>query len=134
MILYLLDANAVSDMVRNPHGKVVQQYRLRPGDAATSIIAAAELRFGAERRGSARLVAQLEGVFEDLPILPFEAPADIAYAQVRAALERAGTPIGGNDLLIAAHALALDCILVTDNVGEFSRVPGLKVENWLRDD
>lgn len=134
MILYLLDANAVSDMIRNPHGKVVQQYRLRQGDAATSIIVAAELRFGAERRGSARLSAQLEGVFEDLPVLAFDAPADAAYAHIRSVLERAGTPIGGNDLLIAAHALALDCTLVTDNVAEFSRVPGLGVENWLRDD
>lgn len=134
MILYLLDTNAVSDLVRNPHGRVVQQYRLRQGEAATSIIVAAELRFGAERRKSPRLAAQLESVFEDLPVMPFDAPADATYARIRDALEEAGTVIGANDLLIAAHALALDCILVTDNVREFSRVPGLRVENWLRDD
>ena len=120
--------------IRNPHGKVVQQYRLRQGDAAASIIVAAELRFGVERRGSPRLAAQLEAVFENLPILPFDAPADRAYAHVRAALEHAGTPISANDLLIAAHALALDCILITDNEREFARVPGLRVENWLRAD
>lgn len=134
MILYLLDTNAVSDLVRNPHGRVVQQYRLLQGEAATSIIVAAELRFGAERRKSTRLAAQLESVFEDLPVMPFDAPADATYARIRNALEEAGTVIGANDLLIAAHALALDCILVTDNVREFSRVPGLRVENWLRDD
>jgi len=134
LILYLLDTNAVSDLVRNPHGRVVQQYRLLQGEAATSIIVAAELRFGAERRKSTRLAAQLESVFEDLPVMPFDAPADATYARIRNALEEAGTVIGANDLLIAAHALALDCILVTDNVREFSRVPGLRVENWLRDD
>jgi tRNA(fMet)-specific endonuclease VapC len=61
-----------------------------------------------------------------------DAPSDGHYASLRTALERAGTPIGANDMLIAAHALATDSILVTDNVKEFSRVPGLKIENWLR--
>ena len=134
MILHLLDTNAVSDLVRNPQGRVVQQYRLRQEDAATSIIVAAELRFGAERRGSAKLTAQLEDVLTDLPVLSFDAPADAAYARIRSQLERAGAVISANDLLIAAHALALDCILVTDNEREFSRVPGLRVENWLRAD
>lgn len=134
MILYLLDTNAVSDLVRNPHGKVVQQYRLRKEDAATSIIVAAELRFGAERRGSHKLTSQLDQVLLDLPVLPFDAPADAAYARIRTDLERAGVMIGANDLLIAAHALALECILVTDNEREFGRVPGLRIENWLRAD
>ena len=134
MILYLLDTNAVSDLVRNPHGRVAQQYSLRSEDAATSIIVAAELRFGAEKRGSSRLLGQLETVLADLPVLPFDAPADLAYARTRHVLERTGTSISANDLLIAAHALALDCIFVTDNEREFARVPGLRVENWLRAD
>jgi len=133
LILYLLDTNALSDLVRNPHGQVAQQYSLHLEDAATSIIVAAELRFGAEKRGSARLLGQLEAILADIPVLPFDAPADRAYARTRQALERSGASISANDLLIAAHALALDCILVTDNEREFSRVPGLRVENWLRE-
>ncbi|MDO9609423.1 MAG: PIN domain-containing protein [Brevundimonas sp.] len=132
MILYLLDTNAVSDLVRNPQGQVAQQYSLRAEDAATSIIVAAELRYGAERRGSLKLRVQLDAVLAHLPALPFDTPADFAYAQIRSALERTGSTISANDLLIAAHALALDCILVTDNEREFSLVPGLRVENWLR--
>jgi tRNA(fMet)-specific endonuclease VapC len=67
-----------------------------------------------------------------LEVLPFEAPADVAYGQVRSRLEQAGMPIGANDLLIAAQALALGCTIVTDNEAEFSRVDGLPCENWLR--
>ena len=67
-----------------------------------------------------------------IEVLPLETPADDAYGSLRAALERAGTPIGANDMIIAAQALSLGLIMVTDNVREFSRVPGLKVENWLR--
>jgi tRNA(fMet)-specific endonuclease VapC len=65
--------------------------------------------------------------------LPFDSPADEYYGSIRARLETAGTPIGGNDLLIAAQALALDLTLVTGNDKEFSRIEGLRVENWLRD-
>ena len=67
-----------------------------------------------------------------LQVLPFETPADAAYGRLRAQLERARTPIGSNDMLIAAHALSAACSLVTDNTGEFSRVDGLTVLNWLR--
>ncbi len=135
MIRYLLDTNAVSDLVRNPIGKIAQRLGLvRGADALTSIVVAAELRFGAVRINSARLMSQLETVFQRLPVMPLEPPIDEIYASVRNDLERAGTPIGANDMLIAAHALPLDCILVTDNEGEFRRVPGLSVENWLRSD
>jgi tRNA(fMet)-specific endonuclease VapC len=98
---------------------------------ATSVVVAAELRFGAMKRGSARLTAQLETVLGALEILPLEPPADLRYAELRLALERAGTPIGPNDMLIAAHALALDLALVTGNVREFARVPTLNAVNWL---
>jgi len=104
------------------------------GDQAicTSIIVAAELRFGAAKRASERLTLQLERILAAIEILPFEPPADAAYAQLRAKLEAAGTPIGGNDLLIAAHALVSGCVVVTVNEREFGRVSGLGVENWLR--
>lgn len=130
---YLLDTNVVSDLVRNPQGKVAQRIR-KVGEArvATSIIVAAELRYGATKKGSARLTAQLEAVLSVLVVLPLEPPADAIYASLRADLEEVGTPIGAHDMLIAAHALALGCTLVTDNEKEFARVRGLLRENWLR--
>ncbi len=99
---------------------------------STSIIVAAELRYGAAKRGSPRLSAQLEAVLRTLEVLPFEAPADAAYGGLRADLEAAGRPIGGNDLLIAAQALALGHTIVTDNEREFARIAELPRENWLR--
>ena len=95
-------------------------------------IVAAELRFGARKKGSAALARQLDAVLGVLQILPLEIPVDEAYAGLRATLEAAGTMIDANDTLIGAHALSLDMILVTDNVREFERIPGLVVENWLR--
>jgi len=93
---------------------------------------AAELRYGAARKGSARLLAQLLTVLDAFEILPFETPAEIIYGDWRARLEGAGKPIGGNDMLIAAHAVSLGHTIVTDNEREFSRIDGLPVENWLR--
>jgi tRNA(fMet)-specific endonuclease VapC len=129
----LLDTNIVSDLVRRPQGIIAGHIR-EVGEAqiCTSIIVAAELRYGAAKRGSPRLTAQLETVLGALDILPFEAPADTAYGLIRAQLEKEGRPIGGNDLLIAAQALALGYIIVTDNEAEFARVDGLPRENWLR--
>ena len=130
---YLLDTNIVSDLVRNPQGRVVDHIR-RVGESEvfTSIIVAAELRYGAVKKGSPRLTAQLETVLGGLKVLPLEAPVDAAYGQIRASLERAGQPIGGNDLIIAAHARVLGYTVVTDNEREFSRVDSLEIENWLR--
>jgi tRNA(fMet)-specific endonuclease VapC len=130
---YLLDTNIVSELVRNPQGKVAEQI-LNVGEkkVCTSIIVAAELRYGAEKKQSPRLSAQLQEVLGALEILPFEKPADASYGSLRAQLERAGKPIGANDLLIAAQALALGYTVVTDNEKEFSRVRQLNLENWLR--
>jgi tRNA(fMet)-specific endonuclease VapC len=130
---YLLDTNVVSDLVRNPQGRVAQRIR-KVGETrvCTSIIVAAELRYGATKKGSARLSEQLEAVLSALEVLPFEPPADAVYASLRAGLEGVGRPIGGNDMLIAAHALALGCTIVTDNEEEFARVRDLLRENWLR--
>jgi tRNA(fMet)-specific endonuclease VapC len=130
---FLLDTNVVSDLVRNPQGRAAAKIGELGEDAvATSIIVAAELRYGAAKKGSTRLASQLETILGALEVIPFEAPADAAYGSVRVALEAAGTPIGGNDLLIAAQALALDMTLVTNNAREFTRVAGLRVEDWLR--
>jgi tRNA(fMet)-specific endonuclease VapC len=131
---YLLDTNIVSDLIRNPQGRVARHIR-EVGEArvCTSIIVAAELRYGATKKGSPRLTAQLEAVLTALDVLAFEAPADTAYGLLRARLEQAGQPIGGNDLLIAAQAVALGYALVTDNGREFARIDDLPSENWLRE-
>lgn len=132
-VRYLLDTNIFSALVRDPRGVVTECIRdVGEANVCTSIIVAAELRYGAAKRGSANLSAQLELVLGAFDVLAFETPANTIYGGIRAQLERAGQPIGGNDLLIAAHALANACTLVTDNVREFERVKGLQVENWLR--
>ena len=130
---FLLDTNIVSDLVRHPQGRVAAKIaEIGEERVATSIIVAAELRYGAAKKGSPRLSAQLEAVLGALEVMAFEPPADIAYGDLRAALEKSGRLIGPNDLLIAAQSLALEMVLVTDNEREFERVDGLKVENWLR--
>ena len=130
---YLLDTNIVSDLVRNPQGRVTQHIRkVGETQVCTSIIVAAELRYGSAKKGSPRLTSQLDAVLNALEILPFEPPADVNYGLIRVRLEQSGKPIGANDLLIAAQAIALGLILVTDNEREFARVNGLNTENWLR--
>jgi tRNA(fMet)-specific endonuclease VapC len=130
---YLLDTNIVSQLVVHPRGTIADRIgELGEGRVVTSIIVAAELRFGVEKRQARRLSLRIEAVLKTLRVLPFEAPADAVYARLRAELERRGRPIGGNDLLIAAHALALGHVLVSDNEREFARVTGLQIENWLR--
>jgi tRNA(fMet)-specific endonuclease VapC len=129
---YMLDTNILSDLVRQPQGEIAQGIA-RVGEKAvcTSIIVASELRFGAAKRNSAKLAQQVEAILGAIDVRPFDTPADLEYAKLRRYLEQSGTPIGPNDMLIAAHALATESILVTANRSEFSRVPGLTVENWL---
>jgi len=130
---YLLDTNILSDLVRNPQGLVAQKIaKAGEENICTSIIVAAELRFGANKLGSKRLTTQLNAILSAIEILPLEEPADQRYSELWATLEKRGELIGPNDLLIAAHALMLDCVVVTANEREFSRVPKLRVENWLR--
>lgn len=132
-IKYLLDTNILSDLIKNPQGMVARRIR-EVGEAAicTSIVVSSELRFGAVKRGSERLTQQLASVLKALVVMPLESPVDKHYADIRACLEKAGTPIGPNDLLIAAHARSLGLVLVTANVREFKRVQNLEVQNWLR--
>lgn len=131
---YLLDTNVVSALVRDPHGKLTNKVRaVGEANVCTSIVVAAELRFGANKKGAARLKEQLEAVLAAMEVLPLEVPADARYGELRTQMERVGQPIGGNDLLIAAHAMTIGCAVVTDNEQEFGRVPGLLVENWLRE-
>jgi tRNA(fMet)-specific endonuclease VapC len=130
---FLLDTNIVSELVRNPRGPVADRIRdVGEAEVCTSIIVAAELRYGATQTGSARLTAQLEAVLGALEILPLEPPADATYGLLRTRLERAGKTIGGNDLLIAAQTVSLGYSLVTNNEREFGRISELPLENWLR--
>jgi tRNA(fMet)-specific endonuclease VapC len=131
---YLLDTNIVSNLVRNPRGRVADRIKaVGEPNIYTSIIVAAELRYGTTKKASPRLTAQVEAVLGAIDTLPFDCPADELYGSIRTQLELAGTPIGGNDLLIAAQTIALGHTLVTDDDKEFARIDGLRVENWLRD-
>jgi len=130
---YLLDTNIVSNLVRQPRGSVADRISaVGEDEVCTSIIVASELRYGAAKNNSPRLTAQLDAVLGAMEVLALEAPADAVYGVIRADLGRIGRPIGANDLLIAAHAVALDLTLVTDNEREFSRIEKLRIENWLR--
>lgn len=130
---YLLDTNIVSSLIRNPLGSVAEHVdRVGERQVCTSIVVAAELRYGATRKGSPALTERVGLILDRLDVLPLEAPADEIYGRLRTTLERAGRPIGGNDLLIAAQALALGTVLVSDNEREFARVHDLPLENWLR--
>lgn len=133
---YLLDTNILSELLKNPSGRVARKISSLPPEErdslATSIIVAAELRYGVSKKRSTTLAERVTQLLEALDVLPLEPPADQHYGQIRMLLEETGTVIGANDLLIAAHALAIDAVLVTDNVREFKRVRGLHVDNWLR--
>lgn len=133
MTLYMLDTNVISSLLRNPDGNAAKRIAdVGPDAICVSIITAAELRYGCAKKGSAKLLAHVEAILESVQVLALDAPADAEYGGIRAELEAAGKTIGPNDLLIAAHAYAAGAILVTDNTGEFSRVRGLRVENWIR--
>ena len=128
----MLDTNIVSALARDPHGVAASKIAaVKPEAICVSVVTAAELRFGCAKKRSPRLTAQINAILGAIPILAFDVPADATYGRLRASLESAGTPIGPNDLLIAAHALTIGATLVTANIDEFRRVSGLRVENWL---
>ena len=133
--VWMLDTNILSHAIRYPRGPLavrIQQLSAQTDSAlCTSLVVACELSFGAEKIGSISLVSKIETILQFVPSKAIDHDLVQLYATVRTYLEKAGTPIGPNDTLIAAHALALDCTLVTDNEAEFRRVPGLRVENWL---
>lgn len=129
---YLLDTNMLSDLIRHPQGTVATRIASEgENTVCTGIVVAAELRYGAEKSTSRKIADRVDLVLNALNVLPLESPADRIYARIRHQLTERGAPIGPNDLLIAAHALALDLTVVTANEGEFARVSGLRVENWL---
>lgn len=128
----MLDTNVISDLLRRPDGRAAKRIANVGQDAiCVSIITAAELRYGCAKKGSAKLLAYVEAVLQNVQILALDPPSDAEYGRIRARLEAAGKTIGPNDLLIAAHACAVGATLVTANTSEFSRVRGLQVENWV---
>jgi tRNA(fMet)-specific endonuclease VapC len=130
---YLLDTNIISHAMRYPDGPAALRLETAAEDTLlTSILVQAELRFGYIKSGVARHRVAVEALLAQLHVEDWSQPADVVYAELRTTLQRAGTLIGQMDMLIAAHALALNAVIVTNNEREFSRVPGLKVENWLR--
>jgi tRNA(fMet)-specific endonuclease VapC len=127
----MLDTNIVSDLIRNPQGRAAKRIaKVGEENICTSVIVAAELRYGCAKSGSTRLLKAVEDLLAEIKVLPFDVPADAEYGGIRSELEAAGKPIGGNGLLIAAHALATGATIVTDNTGEFKRIRGLSVQNW----
>jgi len=130
---FMLDTNVISDLIRDPIGKVSRQIE-DEGESSicTSIIVASELRYGVAKSGSSELSLRVDAALSAIEILPFDTPADTEYGKLCAHLATKGKLIGPNDLLIAAHALFLDLTLVTDNAREFKRVKGLSVVNWRR--
>ncbi len=130
---YLLDTNILSELIKQPGGFTAQKMALLENEdsCCTNIIVACELRYGALKKGSPVLTNKVNQLLETLEVLPLNSNIEEHYARLRVNLERAGMPIGSNDLLIAAHACALNLVLVTGNEKEFSRIPDLLVENWL---
>lgn len=130
---YLLDTDVLSHLIRNPQGAPARHIARAGEDSiCTSVIVAAELRFGAKKLGSIKLTRRIEALLEASNVLDLEPPADEHYASIRRELELRGEPIGPNDLLIAAQALALGLTVVTGNEREFKRVRALNVENWIK--
>lgn len=129
---YLLDTNVCVDYLSGRYPAVVSRIqRSAPGDLGLSSVVVAELRYGADRSARPKANhARLEVLVTEIPALEFDHEAASAYGRLRARLEAAGTPIGPNDMLIAAQALSRGMVVITDNVGEFRRVKGLDVENW----
>ena len=128
----MLDTNIVSDLIRNPQGRAAKRIaKMGENNICTSIIVAAELRYGCAKSGSKRLLKAVEDLLGEIKVLPFDVPADAEYGGIRSELEGAGKPVGGNELRIAAHARAIGATSVTANTNEFRRIRGLKVENWL---
>ncbi len=130
---YMLDTNIITALEKAPLGPLnTKLMAVGIDNVVTSIVVVGEIQFGIAKRGSESLAISLGAVLSNIPALPLEPPVALEYGRIRADLVLRGLIIGQNDIWIAAHALAVNLTLVTDNVSEFSRVDGLRVENWLR--
>lgn len=133
MARYLLDTNICIYIARQRPVEVLARFeQAAPGELAMSVITYGELLYGAEKsRSRSQALEVLEALAQAIPVLPMDETVSRHYGEIRAALEQAGTPIGNNDLWIAAHARDQQLTLISNNLREFERVPGLKAENWV---
>ncbi|KEF41588.1 MAG: plasmid maintenance protein [Cyanobium sp. CACIAM 14] len=132
--MILLDTNICIHVINARPRAVLERFRqYRMGEIGLCSVVAAELAFGVAKSGSARNRQALAMFLAPLAILPFDEPASWAYGDLRADLERRGTPIGSLDTMIAAHALSQEATLITNSTSEFSLVPGLQLDNWVPD-
>jgi len=134
--LWLLDTNIISDLMQYPAGRAAKRLsellsQIPDAIVCTSVVVDCELQFGLTKTPVAKRTAAYKTAIASLHIYPLNTGVATHYAAVRTHLERSGKVIGANDMLIAAHALALGATVVTDNYDEFARVPNLRVENWL---
>ena len=133
--MILLDTNICIHIINARPKSVLERFRqYRMGEIGICSVVAAELAYGVAKSGSSRNREALELFLAPLLILPFDEQAVWAYGDLRAELERQGRPIGSLDTMIAAHALSQQAVLVTNNTREFTRVPGLQLENWVSGD
>ena len=130
---FMLDTAICVYIIKRGPETVLGRFASHPvGDIGMSVITLAELEYGASKSTvPARNREALEQFVSPLEVAAFDQPATLTYGRMRALLEKKGRPIGSMDMLIAAHALSLGARLVTNNVEEFKRVPGLRVENWV---
>lgn len=130
--MILLDTNICIDVINARPAAVLERFRrYRMGEIGICSVVAAELAYGVAKSGSSRNRQALELFLAPLVILPFDEPAIWVYGELRADLERRGTPIGSLDTMIAAHALSQQAPLITNNTREFAKVPGLQLDNWV---
>lgn len=130
--MLMLDTNICIYIINHKPPQVIERFKqYRLGDITISSITASELSFGVEKSGSNKNKLALQKFFAPLEILPFDEHCIWHYATLRHQLQQQGKPIGSLDMLIAAHALSLNATLITNNVAEFERVNGLRIENWV---
>jgi tRNA(fMet)-specific endonuclease VapC len=131
-VTYLLDTNIVSYFLRGDKAVVDRLRAAKPSDVAVSAITVFELRYGAAKRGSAKLTASIDGFLDSISVLPFDEDAAVRSGALKAAMEAQGTPVPVPDLLIAAQALVANRTLVTNNTKDFARIPSLVLEDWSK--
>lgn len=131
--MYMLDTNICSYVIKQRPPKVLAKFEtIQPEQLVISVITLAELQYGVAKSSKPAFNQNILDEFVSyLDVLPWDIQTVKIYGEIRTDLEKKGTPIGAMDLMIAAHCLSLDCILVTNNLREFQRVPNLKVENWV---
>lgn len=133
MSIYLLDTNIVSELIKNPFGIIRARIdHVGADNVFMSVIVAGELQFGVINRGSRRLQQRVHDAFNYIPVWPMPITVGEYYGPLRHDLNQRGLPISANDMWIAAHALAENAILVSNNIREFARITNLKVENWMQ--